>query len=71
MTIVVKLKKCPFCGGAAKITSHSSCDCCGKAYNGRVECTECDAEVSHYNNDADAVAAWNSRFTRKRKQLQK
>ena len=58
-----KLKECPFCGSPAKLNSYSSCDCCGKAYNGRVSCTnsKCEAELSHFDTDELAIAAWNTR----------
>lgn len=58
---MVELKPCPFCGGTAHLSSYVSCDCCGKAYNGRVGCGACEAEVSHYDTDELAVAAWNRR----------
>lgn len=56
-----EIKPCPFCGGAAMNLSHSSCDCCGKKYTGIVGCTHCNAEVSHYDTDEQAIEAWNKR----------
>lgn len=55
------LKPCPFCGAEAKDSSYRSCDCCGKAFNGRVVCSSCEAEVSHFDSAEEAYAAWNRR----------
>jgi hypothetical protein len=58
---VTVLKPCPFCGGEAALTSYNSCGCCGKAWNGRVVCW-CGAGVTHFDTDAEAIVAWNTRF---------
>ena len=55
------LEACPFCGGEAKNDSYLSCDCCGKAYNGRIECKSCYAAISHRDTDVEAITAWNRR----------
>lgn len=58
-----KLKPRPFCGeDAAKDTSHSSCDCCGKAFTGCVDCQSCGAGVSHYDTAEEVKNAWNQRL---------
>jgi hypothetical protein len=56
-------KPCPLCGSEAKADGYRSCDCCGKAYNGRVVCTNerCGCEVSHFDSDEEALEAWNRR----------
>lgn len=56
-----ELEPCPFCGGKAYLSSYSSCDCCGKAYNGCVTCSGCGNQQSHYDSDAEAIEAWNRR----------
>ena len=58
-----ELAACPLCGNAAKVSSYRSCDCCGKAYNGMVMCQndECGCMVGHFDNDEEAIAAWNRR----------
>jgi hypothetical protein len=61
MSDAAKLLPCPFCGSKAEIASYPSCDCCGKTWNACVECTKCSAEVSHFDTDAEAVHAWNTR----------
>jgi Lar family restriction alleviation protein len=58
---MTNLKPCPFCKGDAKNTSHSSCDCCGKAFTGEVTCQKCGARVSHFNTEFEAIEAWNTR----------
>ncbi|WP_080654839.1 Lar family restriction alleviation protein [Bradyrhizobium japonicum] len=58
---MTELLPCPFCGSEAIETSHPSCDCCGKAWNGEVCCTKCEASVSHLDTSAEAIAAWNRR----------
>jgi Lar family restriction alleviation protein len=55
------LKPCPFCGSEAQLASYNSCDCCGKAWNGCVNCPGCGAEISHRDTDEEAIAAWNTR----------
>jgi Lar family restriction alleviation protein len=55
------LLPCPFCGGEAELASYNSCDCCGKAWNGQVVCQGCGQGVSHFDTDAEAIAAWNTR----------
>lgn len=60
---LVALKPCPFCGDEGVLSSYRSCDCCGKEWNGKVTCQNeaCGAEVSHFDSNADAIAAWNTR----------
>lgn len=55
------LLPCPFCGGEAEACGYNSCDCCGKAWNGQVICQGCGQGVSHYDTDAEAITAWNTR----------
>ena len=50
------LKRCPFCGGKAKLTDLT------KAPESWVECTECGARTRFFSNsEEDAVSAWNAR----------
>lgn len=56
----VELLPCPFCGGEARSYYNSSCDCCG-FISGVVHCRSCPAEVNHFNTEAEAIAAWNTR----------
>jgi uncharacterized protein DUF551 len=56
----LRLAACPFCGGEASAGGYESCDCCGAAYNGYVNC-ECGASVSHLLSTTAAIAAWNRR----------
>lgn len=58
-----QLLGCPFCGGEALLASYRSCDCCGKAWNGRVTCQGCGQEVSHFDTDAEAIEFWQTRST--------
>jgi predicted amidophosphoribosyltransferase len=55
------IKSCSFCESEAKDTSHSSCDCCGKHYNGQVTCQQCGAQLTHFDTNLEAIAAWNKR----------
>ena len=61
------IKKCPFCGGEAKIL-HG-----GLAFMASVQCTECGAEIKRIAEQqyqdpvAMAVVAWNRRPRRGRK----
>ncbi|MBR1604450.1 MAG: Lar family restriction alleviation protein [Synergistaceae bacterium] len=50
----VKLKHCPFCGGAAKIgsTTHNF-------YS--VYCVDCNGQADFFNTKQDAAEAWNRR----------
>ena len=50
------LKRCPFCGGKAKLTDLT------QATESWVECTECGARTRFFSNsEEDAVSAWNTR----------
>lgn len=51
-----ELKKCPFCGGEAKI--YKLFDYISKY---RVECTYCDMYTSAYATKEEAIEAWNRR----------
>lgn len=51
-----ELKKCPFCGGKAKI--YKSFDYVSKY---RVECTKCWAHTPNYDKPKKAFEAWNRR----------
>ena len=49
------LKRCPFCGGKAKLTDLT------KSHESLVECTECGARTRFFSNsEEDAVSAWNA-----------
>lgn len=55
------IKKCPFCGGSARIYAYDPFD----GYQGnlityRVECTKCWASVKD-SNENKAIEAWNRR----------
>lgn len=56
---MIELKRCPFCGGEAKLLEHTFSHgdpCFG------VECTQCGAWSYQWNTDeARAAAAWNRR----------
>lgn len=55
-----ELKPCPFCGGEA------DCNNSGFVKNGRhmwaVECLQCGVVTEFFNEEAEAVEAWNRRF---------
>lgn len=52
----IKLKRCPFCGGKAKLTDLK------QAPESWVECTECGARTRFFSNSEEAaVSAWNAR----------
>lgn len=55
-----KLKPCPFCGGEAgfiePIYVRSEAD-----YPYVIECSQCGIQTSIYNNQDQAIAAWNRR----------
>lgn len=58
MTEEIKLKRCPFCGGKAKLTDLK------QAPESWVECTECGARTRFFSNSEEAaVSAWNARIT--------
>ena len=46
------LRPCPFCGGKAKLLY---------IYVHQVVCEDCHASTSFYQDENDAVAAWNGR----------
>lgn len=52
-----ELKKCPFCGGEAKI--YQSFDYVSKY---RVECTKCEMCSPNYNELEDVIKVWNRRM---------
>lgn len=54
-----ELKKCPFCGGKAKI--YKSFDYVSKY---RVECTKCEMCSPIYNKSEEAIEVWNRRVKR-------
>jgi hypothetical protein len=56
-----ELKPCPFCGGEAVDSTYNVCDCCGKAVNGSINCSLCNAKVDHYDTSTQAIQAWNAR----------
>lgn len=52
------LKRCPFCGGRATIGT------AGKVTAYRyVSCIRCGGQTRLYNNEAEAIGAWNDRYT--------
>ena len=52
-----ELKRCPFCGGKAKMTEPRSK---GEEIRVRIYCTSCKT-TSFWNWQAEAIAAWNRR----------
>ena len=55
--VMEELRKCPFCGGEAKMTSSRSK---GKEIMVRIYCTSCKT-TSFLNWQTEAIAAWNRR----------
>lgn len=53
---MTELKKCPFCGGEAKIMGVGRDDICKFVY-----CGECLAETGAYDTTEEAIEAWNRR----------
>jgi len=50
-----KLKRCPFCGGKAKIQKHYELE------RYKVECVDCLAGISYYKSEEEALVTWNKR----------
>ena len=50
---MTELKKCPFCGGEAELVTKWTM-CC-------VSCANCFAWTECFDNEAEAIEAWNSR----------
>ena len=60
----LRLRRCPFCGGGAKLCSSAVSPACDVV----VECGDCRAGTAFYNDGSyeelreKAIAAWNRRY---------
>lgn len=60
----MKIEKCPFCGGEARIKSrYIGYGSVGLGAHDwySVECKECRASSDEYRSEAEAIEAWNRR----------
>lgn len=57
---VIKLRKCPFCGGEAIVKNYSTFKMDYDDY--RVCCSKCGAVTSGLMTKDEAVETWNTRF---------
>ena len=61
------MKSCPFCGGEAEVRRLKNFD--GKVMMVFVICKKCGASTRSYASENGAIEAWNSRETRKMKEM--
>lgn len=57
-----ELKPCPFCGGEAEMCHVSQLWEPKESY--WAKCTKCHMSGNHFNTEAEAIAAWNTRAER-------
>lgn len=58
----IKLKPCPFCGGAPQGVKYEyALGALGKAYKYTVLCTSCFSMSGRHPSETEAVTAWNER----------
>lgn len=53
------LKKCPFCGGEAKL--HTTKGFHGEIVSAFVGCNNCESSTRNYSTEAGTIEAWNNR----------
>lgn len=56
---MMELKRCPFCGGRARVEPIGRYDGCEKF---KVRCVGCLAVTYNYDSYEEAVKAWNRRY---------
>lgn len=54
-----ELKKCPFCGGIAKVINYDADD---NKDVFSVECAECGVIIEYFDTEKEAIKKWNHRI---------